>query len=492
MALSITTETLDQRQLALRVTVDQSRVDAELRKAARKVAGQYRIPGFRKGKAPYHLVVQYVGLPALFEEFLEDLGKEVYQQALSETGIEPYAVARLDVDSLDPLVYKYIVPLDPEIDLGDYRNLRVEEPPIEITDEEIAAKLESYRREYAESGPVDRPCVYGDLLTIDVKSVIPAEGENGEEIVVLDETEWQVTPDEENPMDPPGFDQALLGMRPGEEKEFTLAWPADSQSIYAGKQAHFRVKLHKIEGEVLPELNDEFAQMVGPDFQTLDDLKASIRASLLEERKAEAEDEYLGKVLDALIAQSKLVYPPVVVEDQIDVMISEMERQLRQYGIESAESYIRQMGMEMDAYRESLRPQAETIARRNLVISELYRKEGLTVSEEEIDARIDRMVGPAAEEGSEERDASRQALRTMMRTGGGRAVLESQILREKALDRLLAIARGEELPPLPVEPVAGAADSTDGAPSVTESSAEEAAPVAEVTANVEANEGESR
>ena len=479
MPLTITTESLDDRQLALRVQVDQARVDAELQKAARKVAGQVRIPGFRKGKAPYNTVVRYVGLPALFEEFLEPLGEAIYREALEEAKLEPYAIAQLDLEGIEPLTYKYIVPLEPEIDLGDYRALRVEDTPTEVDEADVDARLDEMREEYATYGEVDRPSQYGDMLTVDVKSVLVAEegAADTEPTVVLEETDWDITPDQENPMEPPGFDEALLGMKPGDEKTFTLSWPADSQSIYAGKAANFQVKLHKIQAADAPALDDAFAQMVGPDFQTIDDLRASVRAEIANEAKAEADNAYLEKALDALVAQSTLAYPPVVVEDQIDVMTQEFERQLRQYGIENLDGYLHQIDQDMQQYRDSLRETAERIARRNLVISELYRLEGIEATEADIDTRISAMLGEENPEGAE----SNRALRDMMRNGPGRAVLESQILNDKALDRLLAIVRGEELPPLP-EPVAetAAVEADESAPE-----AEEAAPAETVAPSAE-------
>lgn len=511
MSLRISTEPMDSRQMALRVEVDPARVEQELRKAARKVAGQYRIPGFRPGKAPYSVIVQQIGLPALFNEFLEPLGEEVYRQALEESKIEPYAIASLDVDSLEPLTYKFVVPLEPAVDLGDYRGLRLEESSAEVGEADVDARLKEYQEQYADWGEVDRPAQYGDMLTMDVKSVLLDEegsaGEGDAATVVLDETDWDVTLDQENPLEPAGFDEQLLGMRPGEEKEFVLNWPAESRSIYAGKQARFNVHLKAIQANTVPEPDDAFAQMVGPDFATLDDLKNNIRTTLQESRKSQAENEYLEKALDALVAQSKLDYPPVMVEDQLDVMVSEFERQLRQFGIESLDSYLQQVGQTREQYRDSLREQAELIARRNLVISELYRQEGIEVTDEDIDQRIDAMVGgsPAdsgvegdsesdtesdteesVEENAGENEAitgeisgeaaeasaeaetaevetaeaesieetrqesdSARALRDLMLSGAGRAILESQILHDKALDRLLMIVRGEELPEIP-------------------------------------------
>src|SRR3954467_3145132 len=163
MAIEVSTEPMEQRQMALRVKVDQDRVDQELHKAARKLAGKYRIPGFRQGKAPYNILVQYVGLPNLFQEFLEPLGQEIYPKALEEAKLEPYAPGVLDVESLEPLTYKFVVPLEPEINLGDYRSLRVEDAPAEVTDEEVEARLEEYRNEFSTSGEVNRPSQYGDL-----------------------------------------------------------------------------------------------------------------------------------------------------------------------------------------------------------------------------------------------------------------------------------------------------------------------------------------
>ena len=318
-----------------------------------------------------------------------------------------------------------------------------------------------------------------------MKSVIAApekEGEEGgEETVVLDETDWDVTPDQENPMDPPGFDEALLGLRPGDEKDFVLSWPADSQSVHAGKEANFHVKVHKIQATSQPKLDDSFAQLVGPEFENLDALKENIRTTLLESKKAESEEAYLEKVLDALMAQSTLDYPPTVVEDQLDTMANTLERQLREYGIENLEQYLQQMGQTVEQYRDSLRPQAEIMAKRNLVISEIFRQEGITVTDEEIDERISKMLGE--ELGGEDGADTARALRDMMKSGSGRAVLESQILQESSINRLLAIARGEEVPDRPAPKAEGeTTEDTTGA---------EAAPEAESAPAAEATEGDA-
>jgi trigger factor len=446
MSLNITTEPLEDCQLSVVVEVDAQRVDGQLRKAARKLARDYRIPGFRKGKAPYDIVVQFVGLQAIYNEFLDDLGKQVYVEAIEESEIEPYAQAALENIDFEPLVYKFVVPLEPEVDLGDYRALRVEEDAVEVDEEAITERLEAYRKEYAGWQDTERPSQYGDMMNMDVKSVIAAdEGSDEEEIIVLEETDWDVTPDEESPMEPAGFDEALLGMTPGEEKEFSLTWPEDGQSIYAGKTANFSVNLNSNQSYEMPALNDEFAQLVGPEFETLDDLMTNIRETLDEQAQATAKNAYLDKALDALQSQTTMSYPPAVVEDQIDSMLGELQQQLRQFGIEDVAGYLQQTGQSIEQYRESVREQAIKFAERNLIISELWKLEQITVEDEDIEAKIIEIVG-VPEEG-EELNESNQSLADMLRESG-RSILGAQILQEKSLDRLLAIVRGEEVPEL--------------------------------------------
>jgi trigger factor len=449
MSLKITTEPMENRQLAVSIEVDQARVDQQLRKAAKKLAKQYRIPGFRKGKVPYEILVRYIGPKALYDEFIDDLGQEVYAEALKEGDFKPYAMASLVDVSLEPLTYKLVTPLEPTVDLGDYRSLRVEAKPVEIKEEELTERLEAYREQYAGWNEADRPSKYGDEMNIDVVAVIPAEGEDGEETVVLDEADWEVIPDEENPMEPPGFDEALLDLSPGEEKEFDLSWPEDSKSIYAGKTAHFAVKVNSIQAYVKPELNDEFAQLIGPDYETLDDLMADLRETLKKEAEQEADNAYLEEAMNALLEQAELDYPPVVVEDQLDAMLQDYEQRLRQYGIEDLAAYFEQTGQSLEDYRESLRPNAIQLAERNLILSELISAEQLVAADEDVEEKITEFIGDVGDD--EEALESAAGLAEILRGEAARGMFVSQILQEKAIDRLRAIALGEEIPEPVVE-----------------------------------------
>lgn len=467
MSLTVTTEPRDDRQLAVTILVDQERVDRELRKAANKVASQYRIPGFRKGKAPYSIIVQQFGLANLYQEFVEDLGQEVFQQAIEQEHIEPYAQSSLEDIKLDPLTYTLLVPLDPEVTLGDYRSLRLEEPKAELDEAEVDKRLEQYREQYASWQSVDRASDWGDMLAIDVRSVIAPVEEGGKEIVVLDETDWDVTPDQENPMEPPGFDEALIGLNKGETKEFVLGWPAEGQSIYAGKEATFTVTVKDVQAYEAPELNDDLAKLVGPDFETIEDLRQSIRASMAAGEANRLENEYITNVLDAVVEMSTLNYPPVVIEDQINSMLQDTEQRLRQIGIDSFETFLRQTNQDMEEYRERLRPEATKIARRNLVLSEIVKTENLDATDEDIEAQIKSMIGGAGEDEDGEMAESTKALADMLRQGAGRTMIISQILTRKAIDKLASIARGEPQDEPPAESEAAAA-SSDEAPAQTE------------------------
>jgi trigger factor len=442
MALTVTTEPIENRQLSVSIQVPEERVQAELRKAAAKVAAQYRIPGFRKGKAPYHLVVQQFGLANLYGEFVDELGQSVYLEAMEQENITPYATAALDDIRVDPLVYKLTVPLEPIVSLGDYRSLRVADSSVEVSDSEVEATLEKAREKYASWQSVDRPSTYGDTLTIDVRAVIPAAMEGEAETIVLDELGWEVTPDEENPMDPPGFDAAIVGLKPGESRTVKLSWDADSRSIHAGKEADFSITVHEVKSYEKPALDDAFAALIGPDYDSIDAVRQSVRESIAAERRDDAENQYVTDVLDAVVAQSTLEYPPAVIEDQIDAMVRDTERNLRSYGIESLETYFKQIGEDLDKYRESLRETATVIALRNLVLSELIESEKITVSEKEIDRRIESVMGSVGAEG----DDSVAPMAAMLRSSGGRSLMQSEILRLKTIARIVAIARGEEVP----------------------------------------------
>lgn len=480
MSIKITKEAKEHRQLGLVIEVDNARFEKEMQKAARKVATQYKIPGFRKGKAPYNIVLRHFGVGALVEEFVDELGQEMYKAALEQEGIEPYGIGSMDNIEMDPLRYHVTVPLVPEVKLGDYRSLRVEEKSVEVDEAEVEARIDQILDREADYQDVSRPSEYGDLMNVDVRAVILDDEGNETDVVVLDESDWDITPDQENPMEPDGFDEALLGIVPGDEKSFEIDWPAESSSMYAGQRVRFHVVLHSNRAYVRPELTDELAQSVGPDFETAEALIASIRENLQEEQAEEAEDEFLGEVMDKLVEMSEMDYPPVAVEMQLDQMMQTTDYRFRQMGLQGLDRFLEMTNQSAEEYRAGQREEAEKILRRNLVLSEIAVAEKITATDAEIDAQISEMFGELDEDATEEQVESRQRLLQMMKEGPSRLSFVERIVTDKTFDLLKAIARGEDVP-LPAEdaPVAEADAPTqeDGADSetpVSEAPAEEA------------------
>jgi trigger factor len=459
MTLTVTTEPLDSRQLSMTIEVADERIDQEMRKAARKIAGQVRIPGFRKGRVPFHILLQFVGREAIISEFVDELGQEVYKEALEQEGLEPFFMGSLDnVDTEEAVRFHLTIPLPPEVELGEYRGLRVEEEEAEVDEEQIQQRIQSILEQNADYVEADRPSQYGDLMTIDVKGVVLDEQGNETETVVFDEEDWDVTPDQENPMEPAGLDESLVGLSPGEDKSFEIAWPDDSPSMYAGNNVRFAVKVHKTRSFETPaEVTDEIAQNFGPDFETAADLLDDTRENVLQEAKQQAEAEHVQRVLQELVEMSDVVYPPVAVDLEIDRLVRNFDMRIRQMGLQGMEQYLEMSNQTIEAYRESLREDAEKSLQIELALVEFAKCEKLEVSDEEFEEHIGDVAGPLPEDADEETVKAQIDMLEMMRADHSRPLIDSEILKDRSIKMLLAIARGEEVP----EPVAEEDEAAD-------------------------------
>lgn len=437
--MKVTQEQLPNCQVGLTIEPDESQVEQALRQAARKIARQYTVPGFRKGKAPYSAVVRAFGKDVLYEQVVEDMGDKLYKQALEETGLEPIAPGTLEDVSFDPLAFHLVLPMPPEVELGDYRSLRVERPEVEVTEDEIQEELETLQKSQAEWFPVEEGTAdFGDLITMSVHA------RAGDDVIIEDDA-FELVLEEGGQDFPPGFDQEFIGRKAGEAFSFDLIYPEDWPSSRAGATAHFEVEVHSIKRYDVPELDDDFAPLVG-DYDTLDDLKASLRTGIVERRQEEMEHEYANQVLQELIEKAdKLDYPPVLVEDAIDRLQQEQERELSRLGF-PFEEYLGMTGNTAESYRDQIRGPAEQRLRGDLVLEKLIELEQLEATDEEIEERIDELL-----EGNE---GNQENLRTMLTSEGGRAVMTQEIVRRKSIERMLAIAQGEA-------PERPAADSTE-------------------------------
>ena len=448
MTLTVTTEPLDRRQLAMTIEVSEERIDQEMRKAARKIAQQVRIPGFRKGRVPFHILLQFVGREAIIGEFVDELGQDVYKEALEQEGLEPFYIGSLDnVDTEQAVRFHLTIPLPPEVSLGEYRDLRVEEEEVAADEELIQERVQAILEQNADYVEADRPSQYGDLMTIDLRGVA-LDGEGNEtETVVFDEKDWDVTPDQENPMEPAGLDEELVGLSPGEEKSFEIAWPEDSPSMYAGNTVRFSVKVHNTQAfQTPPEMTDEIAQNFGPDFETAADLLEDLRENALQEAQQRAEAEHVQKVLQELIDMSDLDYPPVAVDLEIDRLVRNVDMRVRQMGMQGLQQFLEMSDQTIEDYRESSREEAEKSLQIDLALVEFAQRENLKVSDEEFEEHIGNVAGPLPEDADEEAEKMHADTLEMMRADHSRPLIESEILKNKSVKLLLAIARGEDVP----------------------------------------------
>ena len=424
--MDVTTETVAPREVEFTIRPEAEQVEDARREAARRVARQVKIPGFRPGKAPYALVERTVGRKLLTEQAIEILAPDLYKRILEEGGYQPYDRPTLNILRQEPLEFRIRVPLEPTVELADYCAIEVEpEPEVVVTPEQEEQLLNELREQHGAWVPVERPAQVGDQVTLDIRGT-------SDEETVFDQEGTQLTLSET--LSPPGFAQEIAGMLPGQTREFSLTYPEDySQSELAGETVNMTTTLRGLKERRLPELDDEFAQSVG-DHATLEDLKAQLRENLKAQLDAEARDRLATRVLDRVVEQSGLEYPNAAVEQEIDSLIRQRESRLRQQGF-TLESYLRVIHKSMAQLRDELRPEAEEQLRRSLVLREVAKVEKIEVQPGELIAEVDRVARAYGEQAA----AVRQALMQQ----GALGPVAGDLYARKALARLVDVVMGK-------------------------------------------------
>ncbi|HHS98152.1 MAG TPA: trigger factor [Chloroflexi bacterium] len=421
--LQITTEPVEPRQVRLTIDVPEGRVREEMRRVARTIARQVSIPGFRKGRAPYHVIAQRLGEDFLRKEAAENLIEPVFKEAVEREGIEPAAPASLEEMKAEPLQYTFTVPLTPEVDLGDYRSLRIKPRTVRVTKKEVEEALERLREEHAVLEPREgRPVQPGDVVSFSV------EGRTDRGEIFLKDDDAETLVDLENEWPLPGFYEALVGMKPGEEKTFRLKVPEDSAFDF--EEAEFTVRLKQVFERLLPGVDDDLARTAG--FDDLDSLRKHLKEQIRQRKQREADEEYFEQAMQALLDGAKVVYPPQVLEEEIDEMVEDLAQRVQRDLRMGLEDYLKAIGKTEEEVREEIRPRAEERLRTALVLNRFVEAEGLEVTDEEVDARVAEIQKTVEEEG-----------RKWTPSEAERRRIRNSLLQEKIVDRLTAIARGE-------------------------------------------------
>lgn len=427
--MKITTESIGERQVALTIEVDEERVRQAQRQTARQISREVDIPGFRKGKAPYDVVVQRLGPEMVQQELVNILAEDVYREALEQEDIAPYAPGTLEEVDFEPLTLEFIVPLTPKVDLGDYRSYRREFSEPEVADEALDRALEGIREQNAVLNPLDRAAAEGDLL------VGHLVGRASDERIFLDEEEARVLLDTEGEEPIPGLVEALIGVEPGEERTFTLTLSEDFKvEELQGEEAEFTVEVESVYERILPDLDDDLARTVGK-YDSFEELKEDVRDRLRERQRAEAESEYAEQVLDDIIGQAEVSYPPVMLEEALDDAVENYEAQVERREHMMLKDYLRIQGKTMDDLREDLRPGVEGSLKRSLVLGEIVEQEELEISDEELGIQI--------AESSEQYGERAEEVRAALNAPDAQRDIRNRMLANKAVQQLVAIAKGE-------------------------------------------------
>ncbi len=426
--MKITTEPLENRQLSLTIELSEERIRKAKRQVARRVSKDVKIPGFRKGKAPYSAIAQRYGWDAMKRELIDYLGQPVFREAVQQENIDLYRAGVLTEAEIDPPVFKFTVPLRPQVDLGDYRSYRREFPSSEVTEEEIERELEKIRQQNAILAPLDRPAVMGDLIEAEVVLQTP-EGE-----VVFEREDFSILLDAEGEFIP-GFAEAVEGMEAGDERTFTLTMPDDFwQQEWQGQDIKCDVNVLGVYERILPGIDDDLARTAG-NFDSLDELKEDRRRKMQESKRARVAKEYREAVVEDITNQAEINYPPVLLEEALDDVVERYEQSVKQEEHLSLDDYLRMEGKTMDDLRKELEPGTRASIKQMLVLSEIIQQEGIEVKPEEVEAEMDRIVGMLGEKGAEVREA--------LNTSDQQEKLQSRILTSKVRKRLVAIAKGE-------------------------------------------------
>jgi len=378
--------------MALTIEVDEKRAKRALRSVARRISRRAKIPGFRPGKAPYNVVARYFGKEALYEEVLDELGDAVYKEALEEAGLEPFGQAQLTDYETNPLVLKMVVPLAPVIELGDYRQMRLEPEEEAPGEEEVSETLRRIQEQNTFWEPVKRPAQWDDLAIVDIEGTV-----EGETVVENTATEMILEADSPNPL--PGFSEELLGMTFNEQKEFTLTYPEEYEdSELAGQQVHFKVQLQDLKEKVVPDIDDDLARTIG-SYETLEDLKAELRRNL----QAKAKQEFANQALAALIERSQIEFPPMMLEREIDDWLKEFDRSLRRQGL-NLDNYLEMQKLTEEEFRQEVSPQVEERLKRSLALGKFVELEGFELESGGVEEALERLAAIARGELEEEED----------------------------------------------------------------------------------------
>ena len=369
------------------VEIDKELMEKGVNAAYLKARKQIQIPGFRRGKAPRKMIEKMYGAYVFYEDGLEEIFPEVYQVAIADQeGLK--AIGRPSLENMD-ISDEGIVTLTlttetyPEVTLGQYKGLEIEKPEASVTDEQVAAELDRMAQNVASTETVERAAEMGDTANIDFEGFdngVAFDGGKGENFDLKLGSGQFV----------PGFEEQVVGMTAGEEKDINITFPEDYAAELAGKPVVFHVKLNKVTVNNVPELDDEFAKDVS-EFDTLEELKADIRANALKSAQKQIDSAFENEAVEKAAGNITVEMPNALIEAELDNQMNNFAYQLQMSGY-SMEQYAKMMGGDVSTMRNAFRPTAEKQAKINLTLEKIAEAELIEVTEEDLNAEFETLA----------------------------------------------------------------------------------------------------
>ena len=373
-------------QATIVVEIDKELMEQGVNKAYLKARKNIMIPGFRKGKAPRKMIESMYGAHVFYEDGLEEIFPQVYEEAVAKQDVKAVGRPNLtDMQISDEGIVTLTLTTEvyPEVTLGDYKGLEVEKAEAGVTDEQVQAELDRMAQNVASTETVERAAEMGDTANIDFEGFdngVPFKGGKGDNFDLKLGSGSFV----------PGFEEQVVGMSAGEEKDINITFPEDYHAELAGKPVVFHVKLNKVTVTNVPAQDDEFAKDVS-EFETLDELKADIRAKALENAQKQIDNAFEQACVDKAAENVTVDMPKALVEMELDNQMERFAYQLQMSGY-SMDAYAKMMGGDLNTMRNAFRPGAEKQAKVNVTLAKIVDVEGITVTDEELAQEFEAMA----------------------------------------------------------------------------------------------------
>jgi trigger factor len=388
--MSVTVEKLENSMAKLTIEVDAKEFDKAIDKVYTRQKGRMNVPGFRKGKAPRKILEKMYGTGIFLEDAVNDTINSTYPEFAQSCEIANEISSNPDIEVVQveagkPFIYTATVAVKPPVSLGKYKGVEIEKINVEVTDEDVDAKLRSEQEKNAVNNDVtDRPVKDGDRVILDFEGFVDGtafEGGKGENYPLTIGSHSFI----------PGFEEQLIGAEIDKEMEVNVTFPEDYQSAeLAGKPAVFKCTVHKITERILPELNDEFADDVS-EFSTLDEYKEDIRKKIAEEKESKAKTEKENKVIDAIVADSEIEIPEPMLKTQQEQIVDEFAQRLQSQGL-SFDQYTQYMGTSREKMVEDSKDQADKRIRTRLVLEQIVKEENIVATDEDFETELGKLA----------------------------------------------------------------------------------------------------